>query len=145
MFNKNIILGILGKIRLAFLRGNFFAFSEKYNGQFVILPRVGYYKVLYTNITNLLKKKNHIPNRKEKERLKIQNKLLSLIHLGPDNSTACKFSVESTIQSEVGCGASSTSCRSTSTFCHSSHFSAKPSPSNILTTSDILGRSMGEL
>lgn len=64
-------------------------------------------------------------------------------HLGPDSSTGWRLSVESWIHSLWLCGANS-SCRTTSTFCHSSHLSARPSPSSILTTSDILGRSNGE-
>lgn len=70
-------------------------------------------------IINNKTKENIIPQKKdekirERERERDPNNFhfLNLAikgHLGPDSSTACKFSVESTIQSEFGCGASSTS------------------------------------
>lgn len=66
-------------------------------------------------------------------------------HLGPDNSSGGMWDEESTIQLVFAWWVWLNSWRNTSSCCHSSHLSAKPSPSSILTTSDILGRSIGEL
>nr|GMD04816.1 hypothetical protein TEA_018319 [Ipomoea batatas] len=68
-------------------------------------------------------------------------------HLGPDSSSGRIFEVESAmIHSVLGLWwwVWMRSARKVSSFCHSSHFSARPSPSSIRTTSDILGRSNGE-
>ena len=82
----------------------------------------------------------------EFEVLQISNtKLCIRYHLGPESSTACRLSVESTIHSDVRCGIKSMSwLRTNSTFCHSSHRSARPSPSSMRTTSPIFGRSIGD-
>lgn len=71
-------------------------------------------------------------------------------YLGPDNTSGAIWEVESinwgvlfrwweewTILLKFR--------RELSSFCHSSHLSAKPSPSSICNTSDIFGRSTGEL
>lgn len=65
-------------------------------------------------------------------------------HLGPESSIASTTSEDSSMKSEyLGVGFSHDLNLGVSTFWEASHFSAKPSPSNILSTSDILGRSDG--
>lgn len=65
-------------------------------------------------------------------------------HRPPESSIASWLYTESSPQSNLCCILSYSCLRVTSTCCHSSHRSAKPSPSNIRTTSDMVGRSSGE-
>ncbi|KAK8691539.1 hypothetical protein V6N13_075046 [Hibiscus sabdariffa] len=65
-------------------------------------------------------------------------------HLGPESSMASSTSDDSSMKSEYLCGGlSHDSNFGVFTICEASHFSAKPSPSSILNTSDIFGRCNG--
>ncbi len=68
-------------------------------------------------------------------------------HRPAESSTASMLKVESSTQSESARGIKSISWprRTISTFCHSSHLSANPSPSSMRTTSAILGLSVGDI
>jgi hypothetical protein len=65
-------------------------------------------------------------------------------HLPADSSIASGLYIESSAQSNLLCIRSYSCLLVTSTCCHSSHRSARPSPSSIRTTSDMDGRSSGD-
>ena len=63
-------------------------------------------------------------------------------HLGPESSIASRPSEDSSAAKSMYFGGKSSdeTDLGVSTFCDASHFSASPSPSSILITSDIRGR-----